>query len=393
MNFKNYLNFAKGYLQIEVEGFFIERFVNNCAKENINLWRTKRVSQTKILANIEIQDIKRVRKILRQTKCKVKIKKKKGVPFIIKKYRKRKVFLIAFILMILIIIGLSNFVWNIEVIGNTSITQEEILNQLNAQGLEIGTLKHKINTNRIIEQMRLANEKIAWIGIEVEGTNAKVTIVEATEKPEILDKNEYCNIISDKEAIITKVNVTNGTAMVKEGDVVEKGNLLIAGWIEGQYTGMRYMHATGTIKAKVWYTSEKYENYIQDEKVQTENKENKYAICLNKNEINFFKRVSKFEKYDKIESSKKVKLFNNFYLPIEFKKITNYEYKIEKKQYDKETLENKITTELEEQMKTDLKDKEILNRDVLVEEKENGIKVRLIYEVTEEIGVEEKLVS
>ena len=35
-----------------------------------------------------------------------------------------------------------------------------------------------------------------------------------------------------------------GTALVKEGEVVEAGQQLIGGWMEGQYTGVRYMHAS-----------------------------------------------------------------------------------------------------------------------------------------------------
>ena len=63
--------------------------------------------------------------------------------------------------------------------------------------------------------MRLKDDRIAWIGIKIEGTNAKVSIVEATEKPNIIDENEFCNIVADKEGIITKINVTNGTANVR----------------------------------------------------------------------------------------------------------------------------------------------------------------------------------
>ena len=288
---------------------------------------------------------------------------------------------------------LSNFIWNIEIEGNNKISTEELMSELNKQGLSQGVLKNKVDVNQIIEKIRLENEKIAWIGIKIDGTNAKVTVVETTEKPELIDKDEYCNIVADKEGIITKINVTNGTALVKEGDVIEAGDKLIGGWMEGQYTGIRYMHASGEIQAKVWYTAEKYETYIQEENIRTENVENKYAIIFNKNQINFYKRLSKFEKYDTIETNKKIKIFNNFYLPIEFKKITNYEYKTVQKQYDVDTLKNKILSELEEQMKNNLEGKELINKDVIVEEDEKGIKVRLIYEVIENIGIEEKLVS
>ena len=271
--------------------------------------------------------------------------------------------------------------------------EEEIMSEINKLGLYQGILKNKVNANKIIDSLRLENEKIAWIGMKIEGTNAKITIVEATEKPEIIDENEYCNIVASKEGIITKVNVTNGTAVCKPGDVVEKGDKLIEGWMEGKYTGVRYMHASGEIEARVWYTAEKTESYIQTENEKTGEEENRYSIIFNKKQINFYKTLSKFKKYDTIKIDKKIKLFNNFYLPIEFRKSTNYEYKEVERQYTSEALKEKILTELEEQIKENLTDKEIANKDVIIEEQNGAMKVRLIYEVLEKIGVEEKLVS
>ncbi len=48
-------NFIKGYIQIEVEGFFIERFLNTCAKEGIKLWGTKRKDKSMVTTNIHIE--------------------------------------------------------------------------------------------------------------------------------------------------------------------------------------------------------------------------------------------------------------------------------------------------------------------------------------------------
>ena len=62
----------------------------------------------------------------------------------------------------------------------------------------------------------------------------------------------------------------------------------------------------------------------------TKAEETKYKIKFNNFQINFFKTLSKFEKYDTIETEKQIKIFSNFYLPIDIIKITNKE-KIEKK--------------------------------------------------------------
>lgn len=386
-------NFIKGYIQVEIEGFYIERFFNICAKEGIKLWGTRRKNSTSVITNIDLENFKKIRKISKKTQCKIKIKSKRGVPFFIKKYKNRKVFVFLFFSLIAIIIGLSNFIWNIEVVGNVNISSDEIINELNDNGIRQGVFKYKIDTNKVIEKMRLKDDRISWIGIKIEGTNVRVSIVETLKKPEILDESEYCDVIAKKEGIITKISVTNGTALKQVGDVVENGEKLIGGWMEGKYTGVRYMHASGEVEAKVWYISEKEENYIQQEKIETQNTENKYGIILNKKTINFYKRLSKFEKYDTIETKNKIKISNNFYLPIEFKKVTNYEYRFNKKEYTQDTLQEKIVNELEEQMKGDIEGKQIVNRNVNIEPTESGLKIKLIYEVIESIGVEQKLVS
>ena len=41
-----------GYLNITIEGFFIERFINMCASKNIFLWNVNRINSRILKANI-----------------------------------------------------------------------------------------------------------------------------------------------------------------------------------------------------------------------------------------------------------------------------------------------------------------------------------------------------
>lgn len=211
-----------GYANISVEGYFIERFINICISKNILLWNVKRKKSSFLLANIAIKDFKNIRQIAKNTKCHIKIEKKKGLPFVLNRYKKRKIFIGLLILVMLFIFSISNFIWNIEVIGNNTISKEELVEQLKEYGLETGKLKAKINTKEVIDSIRLKRDDIAWIGIKIVGTNAVVEVVEADKKPNIINENEYCNIISDKQGVITKINVQNGTALMKVGDIVTK---------------------------------------------------------------------------------------------------------------------------------------------------------------------------
>lgn len=193
------LNYILGYVNIRIEGYFVEKFVNICISKGIFLWNIKRVKQATAYANIGIKDFKRINKIAKNTKCKISIQSKRGLPFLFNKYRKRKAFAVLLILVIIFIIGLSNFVWNIEVTGNTTISKEEILKSLEENGLKIGIFKNKIDTKQVVNNIRLKRNDLAWIGIKLEGTNAIVKIVEADKKPEIINEEEYCNIVATKE--------------------------------------------------------------------------------------------------------------------------------------------------------------------------------------------------
>ena len=163
-----------------------------------------------------------------------------------------------------------------------------------------GTSKAKLNTKQVIDQIRLQRADIAWLGIEISGTNAKVQIVEADLKPDIIPEEEYCNLVATKEGMITKVSAQNGTPLVKEGEIVKKGSVLVGGWLEGKYTGTRYVHANGEVQAKVWYSEKIQIPLNQEKKELTGNEEKKYSVKINNFEINLGKRLSKFENYDKI---------------------------------------------------------------------------------------------
>lgn len=393
MLIKILFNYIIGYVRIVIEGYYIERFINICRNNKITIWNLKRDKNVKLELNIGVKDLKKAAKISKKTKCKMKILSKKGFPFLFNKYKKRKIFF-AFLLLIVILLGISsNFVWNIEIIEENDQKIENIYQDIVDSGLSIGKLKSQINTKEIINKIRINRDDIAWMGIDLKGTNVIVRIVKATAKPEIVDENDYCSIVSDKQGVITKINAQNGTIAVKVGDTVNIGTTLINGWMEGKYTGIRYVHAKGEIEAKVWYSKNKKILYNTTEAIETGNIENKYKIKINNFEINLSKRVSKFEIYDTIDTENKFKIFSDFYLPISLVKTTNKELQEIQKTYTIEEAKNIGIQQLQEELDNEIEDKEkIVNKIVTTYEKEDGIEVNVTYEVLENIGTKEKIV-
>lgn len=393
MLIKIIFNYIIGYVRISVEGYYIERFINICRNNKITIWNLKRDKNVKLDLNIGVHDIKKIAKIAKKTKCKMKIKNKKGLPFIFNKYKKRKIFLIALILIIILLGIASNFVWNVEIIEENNQKIDNIYEDIADTGLVFGKLKSQINTKEIINKVRLKRDDIAWMGIELKGTNAIVRVVKSTSKPEIIDDSDYCSIVSDKIGVITKINAQNGTIASKVGDTVNIGTTLINGWMEGKYTGIRYVHAKGDIEAKVWHTKSRKIMYRNIEKNETGKCENKYKIKINNFEINFSKRLSKFQIYDTIDIENKFKIASDFYLPVSLIKTVNKELKEEERVYTVEEAKELGIKQLQDELDAEVENKDkIVNKIINTYEDADGIDIQVTYEVLENLGIEEKIV-
>lgn len=393
MFFRILLRYILGYIRIRIEGYSVEKLINVCIKKKIFFWNIKREKSTIIYTNIGVKEFKDLVQIAKQTRCRVKILDKKGIPFLLNKYKKRKIIFFFLLILIILLITLSQFIWNIKIVGNEKISTQEIASALEDKGIKIGVLKNNIDKQKIINEIRLERNDIAWIGIEIQGTNITVEIVETSSKPEIVNEEDYCNIVSNKDAQIVKISAQNGIPAVKEGDIVTKGDILIKGWIDGKYTGTRYVHAQGEVKAKVWYTQKERIPLKQVVERLTGNEEEKYKIKINNFTINLFKTLSKFEKYDTIEADNKLKIFSNFYLPVDLIKITNKEKVEEKITYGIEDAKQigiqKASEKIEEQLQNEEK---VLQKYIESYVNKDYVDVEVTYEVLENIGTKEKIV-
>ncbi len=362
MLIKILMKYILGYVRITVEGYYIERFINICTTNRILIWNLKREKGIKLHLNIGIQDFFKAVEIAKKLQCKTKIEKKRGIPFLINKYRKRKVFLISLIVIIIALYISSNYVWNIEVQIEDNLQIENLVEDIQEAGLKTGMRKNKVNIEEIVNKVRLKRNDISWIGISLKGTNAIVKAVKAKEAPELIDEKEYSNIVAKKGGTITQIIAQNGTAQVKNGDKVEQGQILIQGTMEGKYTGVRYVHSLGEVKAVVQYTKTDKIYLKETKNVKTGNKEKKYKINFNNFQINFYKTLSKFKIYDTIENEKKFRIFSNLYLPISVTKITNEELEKISKEYSIEEATEKGTKQLEEKIEAEIEEKKNILR-------------------------------
>ena len=377
-----------GVVTVQIEGFFTERFINLCKINNIKIWDVRNIVKGVMRFKINIKDFKKLRKISKKTKCKVLIKEKKGVYFTLFKYRKRKLVFVLLFLVLIFSISFSTFVWNIEVIGNETISKEEIIDNLKESGLFIGKSKIGLDKKDIINNFRTKLSDVSWAGLEIDGTRAIIKVVEKTRIDENnVQKINPGDIVATKSGVITKIVAEKGTSKCKVMDYVEKGNVLVEGNVYSRDNEiMEEVPAKGYAMIDSIYTFEKEYLFTKTEKKYTGKKRTTFGITIDSKE-NMLNYLNKSKKYDITKQSKSIRIFGK---NISFDVFKCDEYEDITVDYTKDELNYIIDKEINEYLQNNILNNCINSNVVDITkneyEIENGIKIKVEYVINEKIG-------
>lgn len=221
-----------GYVCICLKGRQINRFLNICSRNGIHLWRITYDVEQSIRANLKLRDFYQLKPYLRKTKTKLKILSRKGFPFWCYRHPKLKWFLCICICVLMLGVYSMNFVWAIEIKGNTKVSTQKILKCLNENAINIGLKKSDIDCSGIEYLLRESFEQVGWVSVYFESTRlcieVKESLYDVLEDVETEQGKSY-NLVADKDAIIHSIVTRAGQSLVKKGQSVKQGEILILG--------------------------------------------------------------------------------------------------------------------------------------------------------------------
>lgn len=372
-----------GFLIIRIRGDYCEQLLNIAAQNRVRLW-SLRYKKNSIVGCISIKDFKKLRFIKRGINIRIKIIGKRGLPFYIARYNKRIGFLTGAIVFIAIIKFLSSFIWTINVEGINTVEASEIKNTCEKIGIYEGVRIGDIDTSNDAKRLTLASEKIAWASLNIEGS---VLTVNVTEIKDNSDKSSATNIKALFDGKITKIDVTSGNVVVKVGDTVSKGDILVSGIVES-LGGTAYVRSSGDIYASTTHTYTATEKFEKTKKVKT-------GKTVKQNTISFFGlKIPLYiggvrEDNVKITNISRLKIFGTE-MPIFIAKNKFSIIKNKKIVYSKEELIEMLKNEINSKIKKDnITDFEII--DSSITENDDGITYTVTVQTVENIAIAENL--
>ena len=380
-------NFFKGYVIIKVKGLTLERFLNLAATNDIYLWDIRRIDYTELEMKATIEGFRALKEIVNKVGCRVEIVEKKGLPFLLYRIKNRKALGIGFILFFIIIIFLSSIIWDIDIVGNEKVKNEDILKFLETEGIKSGIIKYKVDKDYIEYLLLNKFENFSFVSIEIKGTKLIIELKEIELLNEEIDENTPSHIVAAKKGVIEKVIARNGKAVVRKGDIVEKDDILISGIISNEGSeGFMLVHADGEVWAKTLYSYKIEEPIIKTVKEETGRIFERKEIKIGDRGIQFIKGDIPFDDY--VESTEEVNILNlNINFPI---KILVHKYKeVETKEIEQDVdlVKEKNHIKAVEELNKQIPQKaDIISKDVKHFVKDNIVTTYVAIEVIEDIS-------
>ena len=153
--------------------------------------------------------------------------KRKGLPEIIYGNRKRYgVFSALFICFFLLLFSMGR-VWDIRVLGASETAVEQVRAVLKSEGIETGARFRSFDFSETENRLKDLCPSVAWVNAHRRGTVLYLNVVES-EAGRQESVPPLCNIVASEDAVIVSISPSAGVAMVKTGDAVKKGDLLIS---------------------------------------------------------------------------------------------------------------------------------------------------------------------
>lgn len=240
-------------VKLMVQGAFPESFINAAAGANIELFRIQRTDACTILAEAGLRELPELENIARRTMCELETVAVSGISASLKK-AKRAIVLLCFVAAAVVAVFCSTlFIWDIDISGNSSLTDGQILRVLADCGVSCGTYKAAIEPDMVRSRFLLQVPEAAWMSVNISGSHAQVLISERLEKPEIYDEYDACSISASKNGVIQSLSVLNGKPLAVPGQAVTKGETLISGIMDSITNAPRFVHALARVQAYTWY--------------------------------------------------------------------------------------------------------------------------------------------
>ncbi len=172
-----------------------------------------------------------------------------GLPILARRLLGRPGLVVGGLLGVLLVVAASSVVWDIRVTGNDTLPARAVEESLAAAGFSVGTLWRGFRADVTENTVLLSDDRLSWISVNRRGTVAYVEVREAARRPEPTSDTP-ADVVASINGVIERVELTAGNVLVRAGDTVAEGQILVSGLYDSLVEGIRMTRAAARVYAR-----------------------------------------------------------------------------------------------------------------------------------------------
>lgn len=236
---------------ITVEGLNIGRFVRRVGEADIRLTQLNRRSAKRITALVCEADLPKLHQIAQDGGWQLQTGERKGLGFTAEWVRKRWILVMVAMIGGIALFLCSQTMWSVKVVDGGTY-QADIKNTLEDMGIVPPMLRGQVDIGQVRQELEWRYPRIAWFECGWRGTSLVVHPVEGVLPRKETTTTDWNDIVASRDAIVHRIVTKAGTPVVKPGDFVQKGELLIKGEERTSNGEVKLVNAEGSVTGRAW---------------------------------------------------------------------------------------------------------------------------------------------
>ena len=233
-------------VKITLRGLSLEKLIQLAGENDIPLWHLKRKGAKTVTALVNKGDFLRLAPLCEARGWEMTKNGEVRLAALQSRLHRRPGILFGAVALVMVMVVALQFVWGIELV-DAGAYAGDIRAVLSEMGIAPGIPKNKINVAELNRALEYRYPSTAFVKVAFRGANLSIRIIEGVPVPEVVTRGAPNDIVAERAGIIVSMEPYQGTPMVKIGDLVKKGQVLIRG--EELH---RPVKARGRVLAKVW---------------------------------------------------------------------------------------------------------------------------------------------
>ena len=382
-----FLRFLTGSRTVRIVASAAGEVMNLCRVHGFVYWNLRFCGEH-ICLDLSLRSSRRLLHVCRERGIAAVAEKERGLPVLLWRYRRRWGLAVGALCFCAILIASPRVLWGIEVDGNRFVSDEEVLSELRACGLSLGCSLAELDTEVVENRVLIRSDEISWISINLIGTVAHVELREVEEIVPEEPTYVAANLVASKAGKIEMLEEVRGNVVIKPGDLVSEGELLVGGLYDTANGGLRYCCAKGKVYARTEYDFLIELPRSYEQKRYTGRKKVQKSLIFFEKEIKFFGNSRNLpSSCDTIDIVKYFSLGDGCVLPFGIRTVSYREYETcEAERSDAELLDAAYEA-LYEQMDREAPEGMLVRKNVESEITEGGIELWCRAEFLENIAI------